>query len=232
MKEVVPSPRDKEMGRSSGNASRAEAELEALRLSAARLRGLLEFSSEAIAHLELDAPIPISDPPDRQVAAILASRIVECNDAYARLHGFDRAASIAGRRRSELENPIPPAAVLAFISGGYRLTHEEGALRQPQGSAPRAGVWAFMGGVYRLPEEEVARGGREGPSRWMRTNVVGVVESGRLSALWLMMRDVTRQHVAERGLRESEERFQRLALASFEGIAITDGGVFIDANPQ
>jgi PAS domain S-box-containing protein len=186
-----------------GAASRNEAELEALRRSAARFRSLLELSSEAIAHLELDAPIPVSDPPARQVAAILASRIVECNDAYARLHGFDRAAMIVGRRRSELDQPIPPAAVLAFIGGGYRLT-----------------------------DEELALGERDGSSRWMRTNVVGVVESGHLSAIWLMMRDVTRRHVAERALRESEERFQRLALASFEAIAITDGGVFIDANPQ
>lgn len=187
----------------SGRASRNEAELEALRRSAARFRSLLELSSEAIAHLELDAPIPVSDPPARQVTAILASRIVECNDAYARLHGFDRAAMIVGRRRSELDQPIPPAAVLAFIGGGYRLT-----------------------------DEELALGEREGSSRWMRTNVVGVIESGHLSAVWLMMRDVTRRHVAERELRESEERFQRLALASFEAIAITDGGVFIDANPQ
>jgi PAS domain S-box-containing protein len=187
----------------SGGASRNEAELEALRRSAARLRSLLELSSEAIAHLELDAPIPILDPPARQVAAILASRIVECNDAYARLHGFDHAALVVGRRRSELDQPIPPTAVLSFIGAGYRLT-----------------------------DEEVALGEREGSGRWMRTNVVGVVESGHLSALWLMMRDVTRRHVAEGELRESEERFQRLALASFEGIAITHGGVFIDANPQ
>jgi PAS domain S-box-containing protein len=186
-----------------GGSSRNEAEREELRRSAARFRSLLELSSDAIAYLELDAPIPISDPPARQVDAILASRIVECNDAYARLHGFDRAALIAGRRRSELDQPVPTAAVLAFIGAGYRVT-----------------------------DEELALGERDGSSRWMRTNVVGVVESGHLSALWLMMRDVTRRRVAERALRESEERFQRLALASFEGIAITDGGVFLDANPQ
>ncbi|HXB53396.1 MAG TPA: PAS domain S-box protein [Vicinamibacteria bacterium] len=36
----------------------------------------------------------------------------------------------------------------------------------------------------------------------------------------------------ERALRESEERFARLAAASFEGIAITEEGVFVDANDQ
>ena len=37
---------------------------------------------------------------------------------------------------------------------------------------------------------------------------------------------------AEQAAVESEERFRALAQASFEGIALTDGGVVIDANPQ
>jgi PAS domain S-box-containing protein len=37
---------------------------------------------------------------------------------------------------------------------------------------------------------------------------------------------------AEEAIRESEERFERLAAAAFEGIAITEGGVFLDANEQ
>jgi PAS domain S-box-containing protein len=37
---------------------------------------------------------------------------------------------------------------------------------------------------------------------------------------------------ADDALRESEERFERLSAATFEGIAVTDGGVFIDCNDQ
>jgi len=37
---------------------------------------------------------------------------------------------------------------------------------------------------------------------------------------------------ADRALRESEERFERLSAAAFEGIAITDAGVFVDGNEQ
>jgi PAS domain S-box-containing protein len=37
---------------------------------------------------------------------------------------------------------------------------------------------------------------------------------------------------AEEAIRESEERFERLAAAAFEGIAITEGGVFLDTNEQ
>jgi PAS domain S-box-containing protein len=37
---------------------------------------------------------------------------------------------------------------------------------------------------------------------------------------------------ADRALRESEERFERLSAAAFEGIGITEGGVVVDANEQ
>jgi len=37
---------------------------------------------------------------------------------------------------------------------------------------------------------------------------------------------------AEEAIRESEERFERLAAAAFEGIAVTEGGRFLDANEQ
>jgi len=44
--------------------------------------------------------------------------------------------------------------------------------------------------------------------------------------------DITERKRAEGELRESEERFERLAAAAFEGIAITERGIFQDANPQ
>ena len=45
-------------------------------------------------------------------------------------------------------------------------------------------------------------------------------------------RDITGFNRTEEALRESEERFSRLSIASFEGIAITGEGIVLDANQQ
>lgn len=178
-------------------------EVQALRAAAERYRTFLELTSEAIGRLEMDPPVSTGAALDAQVQAVLDTRVVECNEAYARLHGYESTRDVIGRRRSDIAEPISREVVADFVRGGYRLSERELTL----GSAP-------------------------GPLRWIRANVVGIVEDGRLVTIWSMMRDITRRKVAEQAQRESEERFRRLALASFEGIAITEDGIFVDGNAQ
>lgn len=47
-----------------------------------------------------------------------------------------------------------------------------------------------------------------------------------------VVRDITERKQAEEKLRMSEERFRTLAEAAFEGIAVTEEGIFLDANRQ
>ena len=56
--------------------------------------------------------------------------------------------------------------------------------------------------------------------------------SGAIILLIPEGRDITGFKRTEEALRESEERFARLSIASFEGIAITGEGIVLDANQQ
>jgi two-component system cell cycle sensor histidine kinase/response regulator CckA len=57
-------------------------------------------------------------------------------------------------------------------------------------------------------------------------------EDGRLVGIFALYEDATDRVDAEHKLRESEERFRRLADATFEGIVVSDAGTVIDCNEQ
>jgi PAS domain S-box-containing protein len=55
---------------------------------------------------------------------------------------------------------------------------------------------------------------------------------GEICGLLGIARDITERKRSQQELNESERRFEQLADASFEGIAISDGGIIINANNQ
>ena len=60
----------------------------------------------------------------------------------------------------------------------------------------------------------------------------GETTVGARRVFGVILRDLTERRRAEHSLAESEERFRKLTEAAFEGIAITEGGRFIDANAR
>ena len=61
---------------------------------------------------------------------------------------------------------------------------------------------------------------------------VGETTVGTRRVFCVILRDLTERRRAERSLAESEERFRKLTEAAFEGVAITEGGRFVDANAR
>ena len=70
----------------------------------------------------------------------------------------------------------------------------------------------------------------EGGNGIYRTTVSPVTKDGEVVAVTNISRDITKETEAAEALRESEERYRRLADSTFEGILLQDMGTVIDAN--
>jgi PAS domain S-box-containing protein len=159
---------------------------EALRTSEERYRSFVVNSSEAIWRLEMEQPVAVSLPVDDQIERIYKfGYLAECNDAMAKLYGWDRAEDIIGKPVGEFipaSHPANVASLRAFVSNNYRL-HNTGAIE---------------------PDAK----GRE---RYHSSSVIGIAVNGYLLRVWGTQRDDTDRRLAENKLEHSRQELHALA---------------------
>src|SRR5918999_453326 len=114
-------PQDLESGSQEGERGVRESE--------ERYRSFVEQSTEGIWRFELEEPIPTDLTPDEQVERFYRhGYLAECNNAMARMYGFDRAEEIVGARLGDLLPSSIPENVeylKTFVHSGYQLTDAE-----------------------------------------------------------------------------------------------------------
>jgi diguanylate cyclase (GGDEF)-like protein/PAS domain S-box-containing protein len=147
-----------------------------------RYRSFVENSSEGIFCLESDEPIPCGLALDAQIELLAENlRVVECNDACARLHGRARATDLLGSgvARWLLPDPRDTGLLRELVQSGYRVRdHESNRL---------------VGGELRT----------------VRSSLSGAVEDGLLLRVWGVSRDVTSERRAEAALRAGNQELER-----------------------
>jgi len=80
---------------------------------------------------------------------------------------------------------------------------------------------------------EVERNRKDGSTFSLDVSIAPLRDAnGNPYAMVSIAMDITERKRAEEALQESEQRFRTLAEASFEGIALTERGVFVDLNDQ
>ncbi len=158
---------------------------EELRESEERYRTFIGQSTEGIWRFELQEPLPTDLPEKEQIERFYEhGYLAECNDAMARMYGFERAEEIVGAKLTELLPRSIPENVeylRAAVRSGYRLTDAES--RKVDG---------------------------DGNVTYFLNNFTGIVEDGYLVRTWGTQRDVTESKEAERKVREMEARFRTL----------------------
>jgi len=179
-----------------------------LKESDERYRSFIANSSEAIWRFEVERPIPATLPEDEQVEMLFQfAYLAECNDAMARMYGYEKANEIVGARLGDLlvkSDPQNIAFLRAFRRAGYRLT-----------------------------DVETREVDRYGNVKYFLNNLSAIQENGMMVRGWGMQRDITNQKQAEKDLRESEERYRLLTQLSPDGVVIAsaDGTIRL-ANPS
>src|SRR5215217_3310286 len=103
--------------------------LQELQQSQERYRSFVELSTEGIWRFELEQPVPTDLPVDEQIERYYRyAYLAECNNAMARMYGYNSADDLCGARLGDLlvlDDPDNMAYLHAFIQSGYHLTDME-----------------------------------------------------------------------------------------------------------
>lgn len=165
-----------------------------LRRSEARYSAFVANSSEGIARFEANEPMPISLLWDKQVDYLLQHfHLAECNDAFARMYGFDTSQDIVGDR---LENMLQSATAhnLEFLH-------------------------AFVRSEYKLSNYMKQERDRQGVVRWFENRATGILEDGCLARIWVVQRDISDRRQAEEALKQ-EVAFNKLMNSLLHSLSI------------
>ena len=177
-------------------AGRVAAELELLATAAPgpsppsedrqRLKAFVDESVAGAYCYEMDPPMPVDLPLQQQVDWILhRSRLVEANDAYARLVEGSSAAEVLGASLAQLLGPDKESA------------------RRPLASLIR--------GNYHWDQVETRFQMRSGEYRWSLERTQARIQHGLVSRFWGTAFDITASKRAVEELRRSEAMFRGLA---------------------
>ncbi len=147
---------------------------QALDESVERFRTFLTLTRQAYGCIEFDVPISTQLPPAHQASCMLAAKLVDCNDEFAKIYGASLADDLIGARFVSLifsieEKFIPRAR--RFVTSGYRLVNEEVENVLPDGN-----------------------------HKILIANIVGEL-SGRssdLTRMWITFEDVTLRRLVEK----------------------------------
>ena len=171
-------------------------------------RAFIAVSSEGIWRFEIEQPIPVTLPVDEQIEQMYQfAYLAECNNAMARMYGYDSADQILGARLGDLM-PKSERKNIDYL----RAVHANG---------------------YSLNDIESSELDRYGNAKVFLNSLSVIVENGMMVRAWGTQRDITAHKRAEEALRASEERYRLLTEHSPDGVVVADvNGTIQLANPS
>jgi len=159
---------------------------EALRTSEERYRSFVVNSSEGILRFDVEQPIDIKLPAEEQISLFYKyGYLSECNDAMARMHGYERSDDIVGLRFGDsrfASYPTSTSSLRRLIASNYRLLN--------------------------LETERLLK---DGSRSYFSTNLTGIVVNGFLLRVWGVQTDRTELQTTALDLERSHQQLHVLS---------------------
>jgi signal transduction histidine kinase len=163
-----------------------DAAIESARCSDERYRAFVANSSEAIFRTELAEPMPVTLPPDEQVAWVRRhGYVAECNAAFMVALGIkDSPSPIVGTRLADHPtwSRVYIERIREAIRNGYQVRNIEHVVHGPYGL-----------------------------DRVLLISMIGIVQDGHVLRFWGSGRDVTAMREAEAALAQHDSQLRALA---------------------
>jgi PAS domain S-box-containing protein len=171
---------------------------ESLSKSEERYKAFIKTSTEGIWRFELEKPLATKESIEKQLEHCYKyAYLAECNDACAKMYGYNNASEMVGARLTDMLIPTDKqniAYLTAFIKSHYKLINTE--------------------------SKELAK---DGSIRYFSNSFIGIVEDGFVKRAWGTQRDITR----EKEIEEAKDNFilnasheLRTPIAGIRGLVI------------
>jgi len=161
-----------------------------------RYKAFVQQSSEIIWRCELQTPVNIDDPEEKQIQQLFGGCLAECNDQMAHFYGYANAGDVIGKTVSVFFDPNEPVTyqvVKEFIQQGYK--------------------------IYRRLSMHIDHLGNK---RYFLNNLVGVVENGKLLRVWTTQNEITQLRSSQQQLKEYSERITNILASITDGFIAVD----------
>ncbi|MCB0724815.1 MAG: PAS domain S-box protein [Ignavibacteriae bacterium] len=167
---------------------------QSLKRSEERYKTFIHHSTEGIYRLEMENPVDISLDEEEFVKGVFDNAyIAECNDAMARMYGFENTEDALNKKLIELHGSGDVTentnTFLSFIRSGLKISNAE-----------------------------TIEMDKDGNKKYFNNNAVGMVENGMLMRIWGSQSDITER----KEIIEQNRKLYRAVEQSSASIIITN----------